>query len=515
MSTNQLDYTSCDKEKIHLITSVQGHGAFLAVNRVDLKIRNVSENLSSYFGHNDESKSFIGKRLNDLFSMELTTKLLAKIRTDKPLPDNFSFRHDKGNLDIHIFQIAEDLAGIEVEFFEETDDIDLSAELNRTIEDMQKAPTLRQVSELACKAVRFLSGFERVMIYRFFPPTMYGEVIAEDRVAGAQSFLNHRFPATDIPKPARDLYLRNKVRYIHDSAGENFPIYPQVYDKRLPLDMSDSRLRSVSLIHLEYLKNMGVRGSMSVAIIVGGHLWGIISCHHSTPSYVSQQRRRLCLQVANTLAMVAPLMENVVTYSQENGFYSRLHEFFNEIKLEPDPLGSIFRKGDQVNALFDCAGVGYVTPDKVTTSGLTPRSSEMRGLWEDLRKTMTGDVFVTENLSGVDKKFESIKDQASGVLAIKVSPSDDSMLIFLRPESLQSILWGGDPRKNLQERQYNGQINPRASFETWTEVVKGTSVPWNEFEMKGARQFRNLVFDSLVRKEQLIEELHGRLKAKS
>lgn len=513
--TSPLDLTNCDKEKIHLIASIQGHGAFLSLSRVDLKIRNVSENLSGFFKHPEESSFFLGKRLNDLIPLELTSKIHERLRSSDLLQEGLSVYLDNGEvLEVHLYPLAEDLAGVEFERHVPPEGNDVAIAINGYLERMQKARGLGEVSEIACKAVRFLSGFERVMIYRFFPPAMYGEVIAEDKIASAQSFLHHRFPSTDIPKPARDLYLRNKVRYIHDSAGVNFPIHPMVFDKKSPLDMSDSRLRSVSRIHIEYLKNMGVRGSMSVAIIVGGDLWGIISCHHHEPQYVSQLSRRLCLQIANTLAMVAPLLENYDRSEKENNFNMRLHSFFNEIKLDQDPLGALFRKVSHINSLFSGEGVAYVTPEKVTTAGLTPLKNDIKEIWEILRKEMTGDLFFTDRLSTLNEKFSDLKEQASGILAMKVSPLDDSMLIFTRPEYLYKIFWGGDPRKNLDERKYNGDINPRASFETWTEVVKGASLPWNEFELQGAKNFRTLVFDSLVRKEELIGELHQRLKAK-
>ncbi len=515
MSVSSLDLTNCDREKIHHIASIQGHGAFVSIHKVDQKIRNVSSNLSAFFGQGSDSEVLIGKRLNDFLPLELTLRIHQKLRLVDSDVQSLEFPFE-GNrmMEVHMYSIAEDLAGIEFEFHDEGSDTP-SQGLNVYLEDMQKAKGLREVSEVACKAVRFLTGFERVMIYRFFAPTMYGEVIAEDRVASSQAFMGHRFPSTDIPKPARDLYLRNKVRYIHDSQGENFDIRPFGHDKREPLDLSDSRLRGVSSIHLEYLINMGVRGSMSVAIIVGGNLWGIIACHHSEPQFVSQATRRLCLQVGNTLAMVAPLIENNTLVSKENHFFRSLHSFFEMIKQEADPVNFLFRKVDILNDLFSSQGVALVTPDKVTSAGLTPRTQDIRSIWDYIRGNFQGDIIQTSDLPVMNEKFLPQKDQASGLLAIKVSPLDDSMLIFMRPEKLFSILWGGDPRKNLQERNYNGKINPRASFETWTEVVSGNSMPWHDYELAGARQFRNLVFDALVRKEELIGELHERLKNKN
>lgn len=509
-----LDLTNCDKEKLHLITEIQGHGTILVMNEVDLKITHVGENLARFFGHSEDGAFFIGKRLVDVLSFDLATRIFQLIKS-RTFTSGLEYVSENGEtVEVHIFPLSNELMGIEFERFDPEIGHREKKELNPYIEQMQTGRSLEEVSEVACKAVRSLTGFERVMIYRFFPPEMFGEVIAEDRVANAQSFLRHRFPATDIPKPARELYLKNKVRYIHDSESADVPILTGAGNKNTVLDMTDSRLRAVSKVHVEYLRNMKVRGSMSVAIISGGSLWGIISCHHSSPLYVSQASRRLCLQVGNTLGMVAPLMENAARMKAEIRFNSELHKLFSEISTEKEPLNGVFKKIDQLNSLFSSHGVAYVTPEKIVSAGITPLTADVRKLWEVLRKKMNSDVFDTRRISELSLEFLSFKDQASGILAIKVSPLDDSMMIFLRPESLQTIRWGGDPRKNLEQREYNGQINPRASFETWTEVVNGASLPWTDFEIKGARHFRNLVFDSLVRKEQLIDELHTRLRSK-
>lgn len=516
MMTNSLDLTNCDREQIHLIASIQGHGTFLSLGKTDLRIRNVAQNLAAFFGKEEAAEAYIGRRLNDLFSMEYTGLIHECFRGGSTLPAALELNLTTGKtLEVHLYNLSADLVGIEFEAYEKAVDSDLATELNLYLEEMQRGKNVSQVAEAACKAVRSITGFDRVMMYRFFPPTMYGEVIAEDRNAESQSFQGHRFPATDIPKPARDLYLRNKVRFIYDGEEKNFGIAPGTIDKKNPLDLSDSRLRSVSAIHLEYLKNMGVRSSMSVAVIVNGQLWGLIACHNSSPLYVSQEKRKLCLQVGNTLAMVAPLMERSMVHGEENTFYGRLYDLFNVLKLEPDPLLSLFRRIEDLNRLFSCGGVALVTPDETRAAGITPRTSDIQKIWKSVKENMATDVYDTEHLEGLHSEFKEMKDEASGVLAIKVSPLNDSMLLFFRPENLFTILWGGDPRKNLEDKNYGGKINPRVSFETWTEVVKGKSLPWKDFEVRGARQFRSLVFDSLVRKEELIGELHQRLKAKA
>jgi light-regulated signal transduction histidine kinase (bacteriophytochrome) len=424
----------------------------------------------------------------------------------------------KNQLDVYAHIIDEHLIAFEFELIPEKVDTDISFDINVFMQILQKAKDVNEMGNLCCKAIRRLSGYERVMLYRFFPPTMYGQVIAEDKVASASSFLDHRFPATDIPKPARDLYLKNQIRYIHDSHSKVYDIFPKFDSEHRPLNMSESRLRGVSFIHIEYLKNMGVGGSFSVAVIINGELWGLFACHHTASNYISHQARSQCLTVANAMALSAANNENFDFHAKHLKFNLKLNELFTNLKEETQPLEKMFRNDELIRDIFSCEGFAYVTDKKVKTFGVTPLAKEITKIWkvifDELEKT-NRKVFFTDNLGTFDESFVDFKDQASGVLAIRLSLTDDSMLILMRPEYLETILWGGDPRKNLEARNYKGVINPRASFDSWAQVIHNQSKPWKDFEVKGITIFKDLIFDSLILKEHLILELTKSLKTKS
>lgn len=521
--SSETNLTNCDKEKIHLISYVQGHGAFVAISILDLRIHHASENVGTFFGTSEGVHFFVGGKLGDLIGPTLAKLLQDKIRSTDLGPDKHLRLHHQlesgQNYDIFIYQVKSGLFGIEFEKSDDTEGVSVPAEeiLNPFVDRMLAAQDLYQISRDAARAVRQLTGMERVMIYRFFPPSMYGEVIAEDKSAEAHSFMSHRFPATDIPKPARDLYLKNHVRFIYDSRQVDSEIYPK---GKLtgPLDMSNSRLRGVSKIHLEYLKNMGVASSLSFAIIIDGELWGLIACHNSKPIYVSHKKRALCETISKALSMGASKMSRIHEQDRELVFYNELYELLDKVKSTQDPQDYLFREGNHLLSLFDCSGFVLATKDKIDMFGVTPLPEDIKKIWGLVTVTMDSnntDTFHTDSLSVVRPEFNSFKEQASGILAIRLGEMSDRVFIFMRPEFLEVIRWGGDPRKNFEERNYNGIINPRESFETWSETTQGISKPWTKLQVNAIRAFKNIFFDILIQKENLIQELHKELRKKN
>lgn len=506
---NSTDLTNCDREQIQHITYVQGHGALIGITPLDLKIHFASENIGRFFNVAESVHHFIGKKLNELLSGDLAMSIQSMIRSGE------SGHLEHSEYDVFIFPIYDNVYAVEFEHHEEADAPQpVESILNDYIQRMHQSETLDALSNEACRAIRKLTGMERVMLYRFFPPSMYGEVIGEDKSAEAHSFMGHRFPATDIPKPARDLYLKNQVRLIYDSEKEDFEVYPKISSRNRPLDMSDSRLRGVSRIHLEYLKNMGVRTSLSFAIIVDERLWGLIACHNSSPLHISHHKRELGRSIASAYALAATLIERIQYQSEEISFFNKLYSLFEIIKQSDSPLKQLFREGPLLLKLFNCSGMALLSSERSEFFGLTPLPDDLKTLHQALFQKLNDEnksKFATDSLVQSLPELAHLKDQVSGLLAIRVNEMSDKLFIVMRPEYLETIYWGGDPRKNIDARNYGGQINPRESFDTWTEVIKNFSTPWQSYEIKGMESFRNMFFDALINKEELLIELQKKL----
>jgi light-regulated signal transduction histidine kinase (bacteriophytochrome) len=353
------------------------------------------------------------------------------------------------------------------------------------------------------------------MIYHFLPRIWHGEVIAEDRIASSHSFLNHRFPASDIPKPARDLYLKNQVRFIYDATAAVSPIYPQQNTKTgETIDLQDSRLRAVAPVHLEYLKNMQVTSSFSVAIIVDGELWGLIACHHFSPLKVSAQIRSACQILAQAFAARVGAEEKFVSSKQRLQFETDLREFILSVRNRRQPLTEFLKDHQKMRQLFSANGLALINKDSIELAGVTPPTAVIKQMIPMVDSEMNHDhkdYFATACLIRSNPAWDFFRAEASGLLAVRLSDLPESYLFVFRPEVIQTIDWGGDPRKILEKRNYQGSINPRASFESWRETIQGHSREWQDYEIDGIRYLRDLVFGTFALNEKLMQELSEKM----
>jgi two-component system, chemotaxis family, sensor kinase Cph1 len=512
-SADALDLAACDRERIHEISMVQGYGAFVSFTFPELRVQGLSANLASVMGlSEDPAEGAVGQRLDSLLDTDLVTEINQRVKLSPRASVRTTFEYrGRRNLDVFIYALANGTIAAELSPLPESaSGLDTGA-FDDFVKAARRSASVEELSQRACETVRKLTGLDRVMMYRFFPPSWYGEVIAEDRVAEAHSFRDHRFPASDIPKPARELYLRNQVRLIVDSEGADAALLPAPRnDKAKTIDLSDSRLRSVSRVHLAYLKNMKVRASFSVAITVGDQLWGLIACHGHRARYVTHGVRAICESVANTLALSLPMLESGIGQRAEIAFNEKLQSLFAGLRTSPDPREELLRSMGPVLDLFGAQGYAFVEGTQVDFAGLTPRRAEIVDIALQLREEMDRErkeVLAVESLGERFPQWNSVKEQASGVLAVLVPELSNALFLLFRPELLHTVQWGGNPHKAVESRNYQGPINPRVSFETWSETIRGRSAPWRAHEIKGASYFRSMVFDSLIRQDRLIKEL--------
>jgi light-regulated signal transduction histidine kinase (bacteriophytochrome) len=327
----------------------------------------------------------------------------------------------------------------------------------------------------------------------------------------SHSFFQHRFPASDIPRIARDLYLRNSVRVIADVNAPISKITPGLNPlTKEPLDLSDSRLRAVSPIHLEYLRNMKIGASYSFAIIVKGELWGLIACHHFQPLLVPADKRSSCELLANAFAARAPLIETVDIQQQRIIFDSQLRKIVEAVRVGRDPVADLFKNHQLLLNSFNATGVAFVSDQMVDFAGLCPKASQLKELADVLRNKMKSEnksTLAMESISELGSEWKNISHIACGVLAIKIDDIDRGLFMFFRNEQLQTIVWGGDPRKQLDKKNFTGRIHPRASFEAWEETIHLQSSQWKRFEIEGIQYIKHLIFETLGPKQKIIQEL--------
>ncbi|MBV9654296.1 MAG: GAF domain-containing protein, partial [Acetobacteraceae bacterium] len=303
----EADLSNCELEKIHVPSSIQPHGAMLVVREYDLVIMQASAGAHEFLELDlpvmgaalaqigPELSARVGLHLNDPLG-EIPAILRCRIGRNRRTFDGVMHRPPSGCLVIEL-----EHAGPEV---------DLTADLARSVATIAAAPTLRSLCDESARLVKAMTGYDRVMIYRF-DEAGHGNVFAEEREPGLEPYLGNYYPASDIPQMARRLYERARVRLLVDVNYTPVPLQPSLSPVTgEPLDMSLCRLRSMSPIHIQYLKNMGVRATLVISVMVSGRLWGLIACHHYAPRRAQFETLAVCEILAETLATRIAALES-------------------------------------------------------------------------------------------------------------------------------------------------------------------------------------------------------------
>ena len=286
----QPDVSTCDVEPIHIPGAIQPHGVLVALDVTTFEILQVSANATTFFGVTPAEvlrrplASLLGAGAEDA----LAGVRLARSTAGEP----FAITVGGVRLDAR----AHRYQGIAILEIERHDDSAASSDgaLRSALARLQRSNSVIELCKIAVDAVRALTGFDRILLYRF-DDEGHGDVIEESLAEGVDSYLGLRFPASDIPRQAREMYLLNWLRLIPDSSYVPVSLVPaQRPDTGTPLDLSFATLRSVSPVHLEYLRNMGVGASMSISLVRAEMLWGLIACHHRSPRHVSLGARAAC-----------------------------------------------------------------------------------------------------------------------------------------------------------------------------------------------------------------------------
>jgi light-regulated signal transduction histidine kinase (bacteriophytochrome) len=299
-----VDPTDCDREPIHVPGAIQPHGVLLVVDPPSGEVLQAAGDAQGLFGN---GASPLGRRVGDVLGapLEALAQSAGVLVRGEPVYLGSVGPDPSGGSGIDV--VAHERDGVVVLELERAPAFRPSAarllgDARAVAAALEAAPDLARTCQAAVRELQRLTGFDRVMVYRFLEDGS-GCVLAEDKAAGLPPFLNHHYPASDIPRQARELYVRNLVRVIPDVGYAPAPLEPTVRaGGRGPLDMSDCALRSVSPIHVRYLKNMGVGASMSVSVVRDGTLWGLVACHHRSPRPVPYELREVCKHVGQILS---------------------------------------------------------------------------------------------------------------------------------------------------------------------------------------------------------------------
>ncbi|NMY34121.1 GAF domain-containing protein [Pseudomonas sp. WS 5412] len=501
---------NCADEPIRFPGAIQPHGALLTLREPDLQIVQVSANVASLFNHPPET--LLGQPLDTLLGAD-------NARTVQQIASQLNFIDAPA---LHVTLNGSEFEGLlhrhqgvlvlefepRYEHFQPKSVNGRASNLGKMLQRLQSAKTLQALYEISVSEIQAMTGYDRVLIYRF-EEEGHGQVIAEASAPSMELFNGLFFPASDIPEQARELYRTNWLRIIPNADYEPVPLLPKLHpDTGKPLDLSFATLRSVSPIHCQYMKNMGVLSSMSISLMKGDKLWGLISCGNRKPLHVPNDLRTTCQTIGQVLSLQISAMEALDISRQREEKVEALDTLNQAMSASADTVFDGLAQCPQV--LMDlvlAGGVAIIEGQQLHRYGNCPEPAQIRALHKWLQDTGQP-VFASHHLSAVYPPAADYQPVASGVLAMSLPKPVDNGVLWFRPEVKENIQWSGDPQKPLAlEKSDAGlRLRPRTSFEIWKVEMAGISTKWSSGDRFAANDLRRSALENDLARQVLREQ---------
>ena len=517
----QLDFRGCDCEPIHIPNSIQPYGVLLVIDQTNDLILQATANAESLIAFNGSAigctlEKVLGVSLADLVQRADTVLLWEPtfLGVIGPFGAGEELTITAHRVDGAVVVELEPAAGFQSA-------ARTLAKIRLITDRIGGADNMLEACSRAAWEVRQITGYDRVMVYQFLRDGS-GIVISEEKDEQLPSFLNHHFPEADIPKQARDLYRRNVIRTIPDVSYVASPLLPVLSPAtNQPLDMSNCVLRSVSPVHIRYLMNMEVGASMSVSLLLHSELWGLIACHNKSRRPMAYEARETCRHVGQIISQQIRAHQETDSYRIARELSGGRDKVMRALIDAADPRAALLCLSATLKEIVPSDGTAICWKDTFITAGNAPGEPVVRQLAAWLKNRAVGvEPFATDRLSVEFPEAKAFASGASGLLAV-ILPGDDALtLTWFRGEQVQEIAWAGNPHKPPVESGGNSNaMNPRVSFATWKETVRGRSRPWEAVEIEiGAGIRPAVLLLSCNRKEfsqlnHLLEAANERLAA--
>lgn len=490
MSKANIELTDCDREPIHIPGTIQPYGVLFVLAEPSLTITQVSENIGEHLPFRVEE--VLGCQLSTMMDPASVAEVQEALGGER--------WHDMNPLQIRahgkqfdgIVHRHEGAAILELEPYQ-GQPIGIRHPFRPALLRIQRVVTSAELADVVVQQVRQVTGFERVLFYRFHDDG-HGSVEAEAKESALEPYLGLHYPASDIPAQARALYCKNWLRLIFDASAKPARVVPTLrMDTGGPLDLGFSVLRSVSPIHLQYMANMGVRASMSISLIVRERLWGLISClNHTGPRRASQETRMACEFLGRlTSLQIAALedREQLAARASRRATEDELTRVMRESAPEDNVLEVLLSRPKDLMEMVGAHGVALVNGEKVTVAGRTPLPALVRDIAASIEEEEGPQMFATASLGALFPRAREASDIASGLLTFALPGAPQRRVLWFRPELIQTVNWGGDPHKPFAVDS-GDHLRPRHSFAVWRQEVKFRSQPWTASDLEAADELR-------------------------
>ncbi len=497
----------CANEPIHIPGAIQPHGVLLTLSEPALVVLQASANINTELGLG--AASVTGQALGSLLGEAALAQVrlaLADLDADEDEQHQVTLNGELFDALLHRHQ---GLLFLELERAVIPQHA-AALHVARTLRRLQSAKTLDGLYQICVTEIRALTGYDRVTLYRF-EQEGHGKVIGESLSDGMQPYLGLCFPASDIPPQARELYRLNWIRVIPDAVYTPVPILPALRpDTGQALDLSFAVLRSVSPVHCHYLKNMGVRSSMSISLIKDDQLWGLITCGHREPLRVPHELRTACTSVGQFLSMQITLLQEQEARRQQLEKNVMIEALASAMALDTcDVMESLRPHAQTLLDLTAASGLAILVEERLHRFGVCPGEDEIRALYPWVRQQEKG-VVASHQLGADFAPAAAYQTIASGLLAFRLPKPVDNAVMWFRPEVKTTVHWSGEPIKSREAG--TASLSPRQSFELWKQQVDGKAQQWSTSEILAVESLRrNALEHDLARQ---VQREHAAVRAR-
>jgi len=450
---NSIDLSNCDREPIHIPGKIQSHGFLIAIS-ADFRITYCSENIAEFVNANAVSllgtpvyylETTVLKKFDGFISNLITiAQTKDGFRPVNPYPITI------GDNDFNLI-ICDSGNQYLLEFEPQASDQepDLQQVIGGTLSGILAASGLSSLLNNAARQIKALIRYDRVMVYKFHEDG-HGEVVAEAKNEELTDWIGLHYPASDIPQQARELYKLNLVRLIADVTTSSSPVLTYQELNQTPLDLTNSSLRAVSPVHIQYLKNMGVASSFSVSLIHKGELWGLVACHNYTPRYIDYRQREAAKLIGKVLSSALSFRQQEEDQTKSNRLKDAIEELTRQLLRYNNVEEALFNHQVTVLHAVDAGGAVLAFDNHFGYAGNTPDEEFLNGLILWLQDNVEESVYATDRLPQEYPPALAHKATASGMMVCRLSKELKEYIIWFRPEVSTTVKWAGNPDKSVE-----------------------------------------------------------------
>jgi chemotaxis family two-component system sensor kinase Cph1 len=513
MNQNQVDLTNCDREPIHIPGKIQSHGFLLAIDEKSFVINYISENTGGFIGANAsqvlgsplvEFEKLLQPGLN-AGSLEQLIRIGIAQNTFESI-NPYPLKINGGDYYLIISASGDNFL---LEFEPVTLQLDLQNQIGKSVSEILSGKNLKALLENTAKEIKSIIQYDRVMIYKFLEDG-HGEVVAEAKNDDLEPFYGLHYPASDIPKQARELYKLNYTRIIADVNSVSSPVITR--EENTNLDLTHSVLRAVSPIHIQYLRNMGVESSFSISLLTHGELWGLVACHNYSPRFIDYKAREASKLIGQIVSSALEYRVEEEETGQHNNYQEAMNLISVHLTRDESVFSALTRQSYTLQNITAASGVAMIYEKEIITLGNVPEQAQLRGLFDWLKLTMDDSIYYTHRLPEIYQPAKEFKAIGSGIIAAMISRDLDEMIVWFKPEQITEINWAGNPDKPVtQEADGLLNLSPRNSFEIFSQLVENTAVKWTKTEVANVIKIRERIINAISKKAGEIRILNERL----